>query len=59
MEEQLMTIEELYEFAKKHGFENASMWVSTGTNVWSSINSANLGDLHSVYDYQQTTIYSA
>ena len=42
MEENLMTIEELYEFAKKHGFENASMWVSTGTNVWSSINSANL-----------------
>ena len=42
MEEQLMTIEELYEFAKKYGFENASMWVSTGTNVWSSINSANL-----------------
>ena len=42
MEEQLMTIEELYEFAKKHGFENASMWISTGTNTWSSINSANL-----------------
>ena len=42
MEEHLMTIEELYEFAKKHGFENASMWVSTGTNLWSSINSANL-----------------
>ena len=42
MEEQLMTIEELYEFAKKHGFENASIWVSTGTNTWSSINSANL-----------------
>lgn len=42
MEEQLMTIEELYEFAKKHGFENASMWISTGTNAWSSINSANL-----------------
>lgn len=42
MEEHLMTIEELYEFAKKHGFENASIWVSSGTNVWSSINSANL-----------------
>ena len=42
MEEHLMTIEELYEFVKKHGFENASMWVSTGTNARSSINSANL-----------------
>ena len=42
MEEQLMTIKELYEFAKIHGFENASIWVSTGPNVWSSINSAKL-----------------
>lgn len=42
MTEYIMTVKELYDFAKKHGFENATMWVGTGPNVYSSIDSANL-----------------
>lgn len=37
-----MTIEELYNFAKDHGFEQASIWIPTGTNVNSSVNSARI-----------------
>ena len=37
-----MTVKELYEFAKKHGFEDASLWVSSGLNAYSSIDSAKI-----------------
>lgn len=42
MTEHLMTVEELYNFAKDHGFEQASIWIPTGTNVHSSVNSARI-----------------
>ena len=42
MTEHLMTVEELYNFAKDHGFEQASIWIPTGTNAYSSVSSANI-----------------
>ena len=35
--EHLMTVKELYDFAKKHGFENATIWIPTGANCHSSV----------------------
>lgn len=42
MNEHLMTVQELYDFAKRHGFENASIWMPTGTNCHSSVAYAKL-----------------
>jgi len=35
-----MTVTELYEFAKEHGFEDAQIWFPSGTNVFSSTSDA-------------------
>ena len=42
MTEHIMTVQELYDFAKKHGFENAQIWFPCGTNVQSTASYAAL-----------------
>lgn len=37
LKEHLMTVQELYDFAKKHGFENATIWMPTDANCYSSV----------------------
>ena len=38
----LMTVTELYDFAREHGYEDAQIWFPSGTNVFSSTDDARL-----------------
>jgi hypothetical protein len=38
----MMTVKELYEFAKKHGFEDSIIMTPTGQNSYSSVYAARL-----------------
>lgn len=42
MEKHEMTVAELYNFAEKHGFEDAVIWIPTGSNTKASIAYAKL-----------------
>jgi hypothetical protein len=42
MNEHLMTVQELYDFAKKHGFEDATIWIPIDSNNHSSVEGARL-----------------
>lgn len=60
--EHLMTVQELYNFAKQHGFENAKIWIPIGTNCNSSVSSARLeicSDDDNPYDKKVYLVYNS
>lgn len=52
--EKAMTITELYEFAREHGFEDAQIWFPSGTNVFSSTSDARLEVRARTYEDDET-----
>ena len=55
--EHLTTVQELYDFAKKHGFENATIWMPTDDNFYSSVAYAEIDILSQEDENEKKRIY--